>query len=649
MNPGYNSNVIFTQNNLPSISYNAPYVISNAPEFQYLPKSELNNYIVNPPIYLEQKNFADFIDCEISMEDSGDINNNINSSSSSRSRSPMLRIKNNPINAMYQNNIRPRSPNIFRNNNVLEMDNNYNNSYEISQYSNNSPMTRSNSPSFNSIHSQSYSNSPVLTDAPVNIVPMMPAQNNINQNDNNNSNSNYKLKLYNSPIKNGKKNKKGNFSFPKTLSKSTIYKNKSNSPSINDERQVTNFQYPPVNNLIPSKIYQSVALNPFNTNYNGNALNNINNNYQSNNFPFNNNVQNTSALYKTQFQNNYQNMNQFMNTKGNISYPNNRNINSNPINNNPFQTQLNNNDKNQFAPKEENQSQLGLINSNSKTNPDISNLFKSCSNTQYSSALLSNSYFNNGNLNSRRNSSINNINVPGFDLNKEMRVKSSSSSSSDINKNTQELKNNLATVDNKKQNANLISNSQATKNNAESNSNNNSMPSDKFSQYMLDQINKIRSNPKAYVEILKKAKNCIKQDKRGNFYYSGKMKVALYKGKEAFDEAISSLEKNKPMKPLIFKKDLCIEISKDKKDFQSGDYLRKKINELIKKDIKVRAFWRDIIKDAETNFLLMIVDDNPIRRGEKRKDIMNPEMKYIGINSGMCEEFFICYTVLSDE
>ena len=45
----------------------------------------------------------------------------------------------------------------------------------------------------------------------------------------------------------------------------------------------------------------------------------------------------------------------------------------------------------------------------------------------------------------------------------------------------------------------------------------------------------------------------------------------------------------------------------------------------------------------------MIVDDNPIRRGEKRKDIMNPEMKYIGINSGMCEEFFICYTVLSDE
>ena len=65
--------------------------------------------------------------------------------------------------------------------------------------------------------------------------------------------------------------------------------------------------------------------------------------------------------------------------------------------------------------------------------------------------------------------------------------------------------------------------------------------------------------------------------------------------------------------------------------------------------MKVRAFWRDIIKDAEINFLLMIVDDNPIRRGAKRNDVLNPEMKYIGINSGIVGENFVCYTVLSDE
>jgi hypothetical protein len=82
-------------------------------------------------------------------------------------------------------------------------------------------------------------------------------------------------------------------------------------------------------------------------------------------------------------------------------------------------------------------------------------------------------------------------------------------------------------------------------------------PLDDFSEYMFEQINKIRVNPKSFVDKFKKAKDCIKRDKKGNLYYSGKMKVALYQGKEAFEEAILSLEKMKPMKPLIYKKDLC--------------------------------------------------------------------------------------------
>ena len=74
-------------------------------------------------------------------------------------------------------------------------------------------------------------------------------------------------------------------------------------------------------------------------------------------------------------------MNQLFNQKENNANPINRNINNNPINNNPFRTQVvNNNAQNQFVSKEENQSEIGLVNTNSKTNPDISNLFKSCSN-----------------------------------------------------------------------------------------------------------------------------------------------------------------------------------------------------------------------------------------------------------------------------
>ena len=174
-------------------------------------------------------------------------------------------------------------------------------------------------------------------------------------------------------------------------------------------------------------------------------------------------------------------------------------------------------------------------------------------------------------------------------------------------------------------------------------------PSDYFSQYMFDCINKLRKNPKCFIKTLTNAMNNIAVDKNDNLYYNGKIKVALCKGKIAFDEAILYLRNTNPMEPLVFKKELCVEIPKKEKNFKSGDYLRKKINNIIKEGISIRAFWKDIIKDPQINFLLMVVDDNYIRRGAKRKDILNPDMKYIGINSGSMGNNFVCFTVLSDE
>ena len=170
-----------------------------------------------------------------------------------------------------------------------------------------------------------------------------------------------------------------------------------------------------------------------------------------------------------------------------------------------------------------------------------------------------------------------------------------------------------------------------------------------FSKFMFESINKIRANPQSFIMNLKNAINNIAYDKKGNLYYNGNIKVALSKGKLAFEEAISFLEKARPMKPLIYKKELCVDIPEKQKDFESGDYLRKIINKMVMKGISVRAFWRDIIKDPQINFLLMVVDDNFIRRGAKRKDILNPDMKYIGINSASMGDNFVCYTVLSDE
>ena len=104
----------------------------------------------------------------------------------------------------------------------------------------------------------------------------------------------------------------------------------------------------------------------------------------------------------------------------------------------------------------------------------------------------------------------------------------------------------------------------------------------------------------------------------------------------------------KPMKPLIYKKELSIKISDNKFDFSNGVYLKRKINELINRGVKVRSFWKDSVNAPEFNLLLMIINSNPLRKTVKIKDVLNPEFKYIGINSGMLDQYFVCYTVLSD-
>ena len=174
-------------------------------------------------------------------------------------------------------------------------------------------------------------------------------------------------------------------------------------------------------------------------------------------------------------------------------------------------------------------------------------------------------------------------------------------------------------------------------------------PSDYFSQYMFEHINQIRNNPKKFIQLIRDSINNIGYNKNGNLIYIGELKVALSKGKIAFEEAIDSLSRTEPMNSLIFKSELCVAIPQKEKYFKSGDYLRNEIREKVKNGIIIRAFWRDIIKDPKINFLLMIVDDNPIRRGDKRKDILDPKMKYIGINSGTMGKSFVCYTVLSNE
>ena len=82
-------------------------------------------------------------------------------------------------------------------------------------------------------------------------------------------------------------------------------------------------------------------------------------------------------------------------------------------------------------------------------------------------------------------------------------------------------------------------------------------------------------------------------------------------------------------------------------DIKDIDDLKRKVFNMMSNGMVIRSYWRDVIRDPETSFLMMIVDDNGIKNGMKRKDILNPTMKYIGISSAEINKQFVCYVTLS--
>ena len=186
------------------------------------------------------------------------------------------------------------------------------------------------------------------------------------------------------------------------------------------------------------------------------------------------------------------------------------------------------------------------------------------------------------------------------------------------------------------------------KNQNESEMNENLLPEDDYSKYIFKNINQLRTNPKFLIPIIEESKSKITIDKYNRLIYKSKVKVALSKGEPAFEEAISFLENTNPMNELIFIPQMCVPVPTNEEDIKDKNYLKEKIEEITKNNVCIRTYWRDIIKDAETSFILMIVDDTGSKSGMKRKDILDPNMKYMGISSVMIGKSFVCYMTLSD-
>ena len=166
-----------------------------------------------------------------------------------------------------------------------------------------------------------------------------------------------------------------------------------------------------------------------------------------------------------------------------------------------------------------------------------------------------------------------------------------------------------------------------------------------YNQRVFELINQIRINPSEYSQtILDNISNIIienhkvinketgEEENKQEIVFKKKVKVNLYKGEESFREAVNVLNKTPPMDKLIFNKDIVIPLPDNEQDIIHSTFIKNKANE-IRQHSNINIYFKEYIKNPEIAVLLMIVDDTEIMSGKKRECLLNPNIKYIGIDS----------------
>ena len=176
-----------------------------------------------------------------------------------------------------------------------------------------------------------------------------------------------------------------------------------------------------------------------------------------------------------------------------------------------------------------------------------------------------------------------------------------------------------------------------------------------FSLYEI--INKIRTNPKDFIDKIKIYKEkIIRKDYQFLLPIENEIFITLNRGPKAFDEAIEYLNKLEPMNSLIMKNELKIDIDNTINNFEmnftSFSFLEKIIKnkkkelEKNKKNYKIEGFHYDkSTNNAEISAILQIVDDN-MGDCSRRKNLLNPNFTYVGISCVNIKENVFCYYML---
>lgn len=161
-----------------------------------------------------------------------------------------------------------------------------------------------------------------------------------------------------------------------------------------------------------------------------------------------------------------------------------------------------------------------------------------------------------------------------------------------------------------------------------------------YNQRALQLINQIRVAPHRYANTIIDNIKYITTDYEDQLIFKHKVKVHLYKGEDAFREVATILTNTRPMRALISKEEIKIPLPKKQQEIHDSKAFIQKVNNM-RQSHNINVYFKDYIKNPEVAILLMIVCDNKKDDPGKRNAILNPDFKYIGINSVFLDNKFL--------
>ena len=260
--------------------------------------------------------------------------------------------------------------------------------------------------------------------------------------------------------------------------------------------------------------------------------------------------------------------------------------------------------------------------------------------------LLDNLRNNTNNDNNNNNNNINNSSNNISNNNNNINTNNKSNNNNDNNVETEKKKILKSVLKNKNKNeieynvevSNILSSNKAD-----------------YNTRVIDLINQIRSNPENYSEIIldniqfiSKEIRIKENDKTGQMeekeeiFFQKKVKVKLNIGEKAFKRAAEYIKDLEPMDELVYKDEIKLMLPENEGQLNDNTFVKKQLTE-IRKKYNINAFFKDSVKNPEVGVLLMIVGDSKNGENKKRNAILNPEYKYISVNSKFIGDSFLAY------